>query len=678
METANPSTSTKAIFALFGKPVVQGLLVVVASLIVYSNTFLSPFALDDGLYITENPIIKDLRYFLDPASANGIAPGFGYQTLKMRYVGMLTFALNYHLGGIDVIGYHVINVIIHVINALLVYWLIILTFETPFFFSLTSKPQSHLIAFYSSLIFAIHPIQTQAVTYITQRFASLATMFCLLAVVLYIRWRNTSLNPNNDSNGPKGKVKTIFLYLGSLLSAVLAMKTKEIAFTLPVIIAIYEFMFFRGKGARRALYLIPLLLTMLIIPASLLGIDRPIGDIIGDVDRATRAEISIPRTAYLLTEFRVIATYLRLLFLPINQNLDYDFPVYTSFSDPRVWLSFLCLFSIFSFAVYLFYRSRIPSGPLNPDSDGLTTSVPGQPAAYFRAAPLRLISFGLFWFFITLSVESSLISTVDVIFEHRLYLPSFGISLAFVSAMFYITDISSSRFSSCASQTAIAARNLFLVAVITALSIAAYHRNMVWNDAITLWEDVAKKSPQKTRAHNNLGKYYIARGQSDKAIPELQYAIKLDPAYDQARGNLIVAYINNEMWEDAQKEALTLLNLAPTNADPRVAMGVIYINKNMIDEAIDYLQQALALDPRHILALIDIGIAYANKGWNDKAMEAYNQAIAINPSNPDAYYNRGNLFFDMKNHDLANKDYQMACKLGSKNGCDAGATMDKH
>ena len=136
------------------------------------------------------------------------------------------------------------------------------------------------------------------------------------------------------------------------------MKTKEISFTLPVIMVLYEFMFFEGNIKKRMLYLIPMLLTMLIIPLSMIGIDKPIGDAIGEMREVPQETKQISRDAYLLTQFRVIVTYIRLLVLPINQNLDYDFPLYHSFLNPTVFLSFLFLLSIFGLGIYLFYRSR--------------------------------------------------------------------------------------------------------------------------------------------------------------------------------------------------------------------------------------------------------------------------------------------------------------------------------
>ncbi|MBI4689413.1 MAG: hypothetical protein HY754_03970, partial [Nitrospirae bacterium] len=176
---------------LFRNPAFHLFLIAIVGLLVYSNTFYVPFQFDDIPNIAENYMLKDLTKFWPPGGA--------------RWLGFLTLALNYKLGGLNVTGYHIFNLVIHILNAILVYWLIVLTFKTPYIAMRNAEfgfrnsenniPHSafgipHLeIALFSALLFVSHPIQTQAVTYIYQRFASLATFFYLLSLVMYIKFR---------------------------------------------------------------------------------------------------------------------------------------------------------------------------------------------------------------------------------------------------------------------------------------------------------------------------------------------------------------------------------------------------------------------------------------------------------------------------------------------------------
>lgn len=258
------------------------------------------------------------------------------------------------------------NIAVHLTNALLVYLFIAMIFRTPFLSGSSLKSRSAVIALFAALLFVAHPVQTQAVTYIWQRVTSLATMFCLLSLVLYSKWRTSA---------DLGSAKSLFFYVSSAVSVALAMKTKEIAFTLPVILTLYEFMFFEGTTRRRILYITLFLLTMFIIPLTFLKIDKPAEGIIGHAIETARADTNMPRVDYLFTQFRVIVTYIRLLFFPAHQTLDYDYRTYHSLFRPEVFLSFLFLASIIGTGIYIFsrYRKIVPQ--------------------------TRLISFGLFLVF---------------------------------------------------------------------------------------------------------------------------------------------------------------------------------------------------------------------------------------------------------------------------------------
>jgi Tfp pilus assembly protein PilF len=633
------SAATTKASLLISSAAIHLIIIAVLGLIAYSNTFDVPFQWDDKHIIVENPIIKNFSYFASPSLAKEFK---FYRTLRSRHVGFLTFALNYRMGRLDVAGYHVVNLAIHVFNAALVYFLVLLTFKTPFLGpgwknNIAGSPvRTSLVALISALLFVSHPVQTQAVTYVVQRLASLATMFYLLSLVLFIKFRlRTSrfpsflrregeggiersekspsprpplLNPEGVGiKGGRGAPASMFLYGAAVLSCVLAMKTKEIAFTLPLAIALYEAMFFEGRIKRRLLLLAPILLTMLVIPLSFFNVDRPLGELIGDMGEAITIQ-NIPRFDYLLTEFRVITTYIRLLFLPVNQNLDYDYPVFHSIFDPQVFISFLLLLGILGLGVYFLVRS----------SEGSRTTA--TDVQRFTRHSSRLFAFGIFWFFLTLSVESSVIP-LHVIYEHRVYLPSAGAFMALGSGVFLLMENLGKR--------AVRYAALLLAVTVLVLSTATYARNNVWRSEVSLWEDVVEKSHGKARAHNNLGRVYQQRKLAEKAMEHYQTAIRLNPDFYLAYANL----------------------------------GTVYSDKGLTDKAIEQYRMAIRLDPDFALAHYNLGTAYGSQGLTDKAIEHFQSALMLTPDYADAHYNLGLIYFKKGFIDRSRRELEEVLRL---------------
>jgi tetratricopeptide (TPR) repeat protein len=476
-----------------------------------------------------------------------------------------------------------------------------------------------------------HPIQTQAVTYIVQRLASLAALFYLLSLVMYVKARLVCQHTEQRFIG-----KPVFLYCGSLISAVLAMKTKEIAFTLPVVIILYEFMFLHGKFWKKVLSVIPLVLTMALIPLSLMGTDRPLGDVISDVSDVTRVQTAVSRLDYLYTQCRVIITYLRLIVLPLHQNLDYGYPLFHSFLEREVLLSFLALLSLVGLSIFLLYRSR-------------------------RSDPAgRLISFGILWFFITLSVESSIIPIRDVIFEHRMYLPSVGIFMAIAWVCFLIIE----KFRLQRKHTEIA-----LLIAITGISLVlagiTYARNAVWVNALTLWEDVMQKNPKSERAHNNIANIFQKQGLIDKAIHHYEIAIELNPYYSEPYNNLGFAYKSKGLIDRAIEQFQIAVKINPS-ARHYFNLGNAYKNRGLIDRAIENLQIAVQRDPNFAKAHNNLGSAYAVKNLLYKAREHFQVAVQLDPNFAKAHNNLGNSYLTEGKYTKAIEHYTYAISINEK------------
>jgi protein O-mannosyl-transferase len=600
-------------------PLLHCILILIVGFICYSNSFNVPFQWDEGFFIVDNPIVKDISYFLDYNRAKQF--GNQYNHFIGRYVGYLTFALNYKIHGVSVTGYHIVNLLIHAINALLVYYLVLLTFRTPFLTKSLLKLEARYIALFSALFFISHPLQTEAVTYIFQRLASLAALFYTLSLIFYIKSRLSEEKAEQYS----------FLAL-SLIATVFAMKTKENAFTLPLVIALYEFFFFTGEVRGRIVRLIPFLLTLFIIPLTLIGIDKPVGEIIASVGPATVDSTGVSRWDYFITQFRVVATYIRLLFLPINQNLDYMYSLSGSFADMRVIGSLLLLICLAGLAFYLYYRSSV------------------------KIPDLRIAAFGIFWFFITLSVESSIIPLQTTIDEYRVYLPSAGFIISIIIGIFL--------FALRSKNTNIRYLIMSILIVMVLLtSYLSYTRNSIWASKISLWEDVVKKSPESVRARNNLGNAYMSRGATDNAIEQYAAALKLNPDFSVTHNNICNAYMSKGLLDKAIEHCIIALKINPDQVESHINLGSAYKAKGLIDKAIEHYNIALGMRPDFAGTYNNLGNAYMMKGMADKAIEYYNTNLKLDPDSAKTHNNLGNAYAEKGQADKAIEHYNIALKL---------------
>ena len=410
------------------------------------------------------------------------------------------------------------------------------------------------------------------------------------------------------------------------------MKTKENAFTLPFVIALYEFFFFTGQVRGRIVRLMPFLLTLFIIPLTLIGIDKPVGEIIASVGPATVDSAGVSRWDYFITQFRVVVTYIRLLFLPINQNLDYMYSLSGSFSDMRVIASLLFLFCLAGLAFYLYYRSSVTI----PD--------------------LRIAAFGIFWFFITLSVESSIIPLQTTIDEYRVYLPSAGFFISIITGIFLFTLRSKNTNIRYFTMS-------ILIVTVLLTSYLSFARNSLWASRTSLWEDVVRKSPESVRARNNLGNAYMSQGATDKAIEQYAAALKLNPDFSVTHNNICNAYMSRGLSDKAIEHCIIALKINPEQVESHINLGSAYKAKGLIDKAIEHYNIALSMRPDFAGTYNNLGNAYMMKGMADKAIEYYNTNLKMDPDSAKTHNNLGNAYAEKGQPGKAIEHYNIALKL---------------
>ncbi|HOW58751.1 MAG TPA: tetratricopeptide repeat protein [Candidatus Omnitrophota bacterium] len=447
-------------------------------ILLYSNTLKAPFVFDDEKFIQTNRAIQSLQ-------SHTLWNNVEY---RKRFISFFSFALNYYFHGFDVVGYHVVNLTIHLLTALCVVWLVLLLFQTPRMRDGPCSQHRQTIALLCGWLFLSHPIQTESVTYISQRFECLAAVFYLSALCCYLKARIIA--------GPVLKKAGIFFI--SAAAAILGMFTKETVFTLPASVFLSEAVFWgisvgahaKEKGTAKLKESWLLLGTIFLI-SIFVFFSFKLPNIFTLHD-----DLGITGRTYLLTQFRVIMKYLSLLFFPFRQNIDYDFPLSPGWFDGPTLLSLFCLL------VLLFSGFKL-----------------------IRRHPLA--GFGILWFFLTLAPTSSILPIRDVMFEHRLYLPSVGFVLVVTAGLFSL--LKNPRIGAA-----------FLCGMILIFSFLTYQRNNVWTSAVRLWEDTVKKSPAKARPYANLAHVYRAEKDYQKAAANYLKALKLKMPENNDRAQILV------------------------------------------------------------------------------------------------------------------------------------------
>jgi protein O-mannosyl-transferase len=567
----------------------------------YSNTFYSSFHFDDFPGIVNNLAIRNLFNL-----------GNIWNFFPARFITYLSFALNYQIHQLNVVGYHIVNLAVHIITAILLFWLVNLTLLTPVMREEKITQAPKLISLFIALVFLIHPIQTQGVTYIFQRVASMATLFYLASLGLYAKSRLLL-----DQELTKGLARRY--YFSSLAVAVITMFTKEIAITLPLIICLYEFSFFKTTKSFKYKQLIPFLVTLVIIPLTML-VTKSTN--FTTMWRDNQETLVIPPWHYLLTKFMVLATYIRLAFLPFNQNLDYDLPiVQTLFGLPILFgLFFLILSIVIAFRLFRSYR---------------------------------LISFGILFFFLTLSFEWSIIPIPEVFYEHRLYLSMAGFSIFLVTSLYYLLSNKHPK-----------AMLTILITLVAVYSALTYTRNNVWKDDLTLWNDTIRKSPYKARPYHNRGLAYQNQGNLDQALLDFNKAIAINPKEADFYNNRGTVYQDLGNFDQAILDLNKAIEINPNDSGFYNNRGLTYYrHQGNFEKAILDFNKALEVNPNDANAYDNRGIAYHYQGKLDQALLDFNKSIEINPGYVDAYNNRGNVYQDQGKLDQAILDYNKAMQI---------------
>lgn len=544
---------------------------------IYSSNLAGPFVFDDGRNIRDNTAIRLIDF-----SWPELKKAATKSPLPNRPLAYVSFAVNYYFNGYRTVGFRLVNITIHMLTGIFLYLFLKTTFGLP-----TLQPRfgsCRWLPYVAVLIWLVHPLHTQSVTYIVQRMNSMAAMFYILSMLCYARARLTQI--------PTFK----WLLAGTcLMSGILALATKETAATLPVFILVYEWFFFQDLSREWLKRHLPVTAGALIL---LIGIafiylgGHPLDKILA------RYELrDFTPAQRILTEFRVVILYLTLLLFPHPKrlNLDYDFPLSNSLVDPvTTLLALLAITGMVAGALWLVKKDR-------------------------------LMSFCLLWYCGNLVIESSIIG-LEIVFEHRTYMPSMMmIPAAVILVGRYLRS------------------DILKVAAICSITLVlaawTYERNAIWRNPVSLWQDAVAKSPHKVRPHNNLGNALKHQGKYEEAIAHFNRALELNPGYAKAHNNLGTALAAQGKTDEAIKHFGIALYINPGYAAAHSNVGVALAGRNELEKAIVHFREALRLRPDYAKVHSNLGAALVRQGKLQEALEHFQIALQLKPGDAQTYRN---------------------------------------
>ena len=551
-----------------------------AGLVFYLNSFRDAFVLDDHDWIIGNPHIRTLW---PPWQAL-----FGGNNVSRPLVA-LSLAINYHISGLNPWSYHAFNLVIHISAALALYGIVRRTLQTERLNDRFGKDAGSL-ALVIALIWLVHPLQTQAVTYVIQRCESMMGIFYLLCLYCAIR-----------ATHPPRRL----WYLASIAACAAGMLTKPIMVTAPVAVFLYDVAFADGPLRQTVRKRWPLYLalastwTLLAATIALAPVNKTAGF----------AFKTISQWDYFKSEPRVLVHYIRLSLWPASLCLDY-----------------------YGWPIAKTLRDVAPCGLILAGATGATIVglIRRRPWAFLPA-----------WFVLILSMTSGVVPIADLVVEHRMYLPLASVVTGVVLGCYAFGTKLKSHLKSQTASSGIGRIGLVAATLaVVALGFATLRRNLDYSNELAMWSDVVSKRPDNPRAHTNLGMALVDVDKVAEATDEFREAVRLEPGYEPARSDLGMALYTKGQLAEARSQLLAAISLTPDDPNAHCSLGRVLSDMGQTGAGLEEIYRSIEIEPGFAEGHLRLGYVFEKMGRLDAASDQYRIAAQLRPDWSDKVAHR--------------------------------------
>lgn len=624
--------------------------IVILGFSIYANSLKGDFIWDDNAFVKNNAHIKDREHISD-IFTKSTGSGAGYSDDFYRPLQIFTYLIDNIIWKGNISGYHLTNILLHILVSLSVYWLIILLFN------------NRTLAWMTSILFITHPVQTEAVSYISGRGDLLSSLFMFLCLIFYIIQAST---------------QDWRLFIIMLLSYTLAILSKENAIILPVLLLLYHYVFKKKIKLK--------LMAPIICIAFFYFLLRPV--------RTTALSFDFNVFLKRIPGFFVaITNYLRILFLPVNLHMEYGDKIF-NFMNPKaifgVAASFLLLIyafkknhanKLFVFSVCWFFIALLPHSSVYP----VSAFYMAEHWLYFSSLGFFLIlAYAVFLLYnknnLNIFSKVIIISLITILsFLSIRQNEYWNNQISFYKrTLKYAPDSARVYNNLCQAYIEKANYSEALKACLRCIEIKSDYPQAYCNlgdayknlgnvkEAETAYIKATKISPKFASAYFRLGQLYAYAGKSEEAIKNYEYTIEIDRDFIEAYNSLCELYLSINKNLEAAQICKKSLQINPAQANVYYNIGRAYDNIGENQKSIEAYSKAVEIDSGFLEAYNNLAARYANNGKIDKAIALWNKIIQIDPRFSMAHFNLSAFYFQQKKYDLAIRHCDKVTAVGDK------------